>query len=128
MKFQPTPSSRRETNLPSRGKNTRKVSTHSLLAEGDQDGADGRARAMGFNPLPPRGGRPVSGLRAQAMAIRVSTHSLLAEGDAQLLCVLGDSQRVSTHSLLAEGDRIAFHLLTLTGVSTHSLLAEGDPL
>ena len=33
------------------------ISTHSLLAEGDRSGCWRRARASYFNPLPPRGGR-----------------------------------------------------------------------
>ena len=59
MAFQSTPSSRRETMSGSR---------------------DGRAQAY-FNPLPPRGGRPVRGVFV-AISVDISIHSLLAEGDA----------------------------------------------
>ena len=56
--FQPTPSSRRETHAIADAARTCYISTHSLLAEGD----DGK-----------RGGN--------AKWVWISTHSLLAEGD-----------------------------------------------
>ena len=102
--FQPTPSSRRETwtanlpykrvqnfnPLPPRGGRPYtyrdshipyKISTHSLLAEGDIDsGAGGKVNEL------------------------ISTHSLLAEGD-QTEPRKNRNQLISTHSLLAEGDQ-----------------------
>ena len=80
--FQPTPSSRRETHPHKKERQKGPVSTHSLLAEGDQQS------------------------HADAVHDLVSTHSLLAEGDAvrrvfRLILV------VSTHSLLAEGDALS---------------------
>ena len=77
--FQPTPSSRRETVAQHGQDASIKISTHSLLAEGD----------MAVRPLRGYG--------------KISTHSLLAEGDARDKDI-GRHVHISTHSLLAEGD------------------------
>ena len=56
--FQPTPSSRRETKRINELMKDCRISTHSLLAEGDQNVANGQNVIFtDFNPLPPRGGR-----------------------------------------------------------------------
>ena len=149
IQFQPTPSSRRETRPPDGRQRQRRVSTHSLLAEGDGiKGGKSGARVSfqptpssrretrsarnavragrRFNPLPPRGGR-LSGFIFRVNHKRVSTHSLLAEGDRKLHCRATFFIKVSTHSLLAEGDFAGCPACCHNAaVSTHSLLAEGD--
>ena len=60
-----------------------------------------------FNPLPPRGGRPVTVVLIESHAL-ISTHSLLAEGDDEPEVHDVVDLLISTHSLLAEGDVAAF--------------------
>ena len=122
-RFQPTPSSRRETRvdsracqrayfnpLPPRGGrryhhnsgHRRVISTHSLLAEGDALFRQLLPSITYFNPLPPRGGRPAARSRP---CRRRHFNPLPPRGgrlDAVPATVTVES--ISTHSLLAEGD------------------------
>ena len=145
-KFQPTPSSRRETarlrlscealpisthSLLAEGDDfnfisnpSRSISTHSLLAEGDLLDSGAFTFMMDFNPLPPRGGRRRQN-RIRNGGRQISTHSLLAEGDAEKSGHRHDGD-ISTHSLLAEGDAEKSGHRHDGDISTHSLLAEGD--
>ena len=124
IRFQPTPSSRRETPGLLHIGDVIGISTHSLLAEGDV--CDRRRKVLGD----------------------ISIHSLLAEGDVIIVSSM-DIRHISIHSLLAEGDgrrrsrsRPGRHFNPLpprggrpwqhrrnhvaADISIHSLLAEGD--
>ena len=103
QKFQPTPSSRRATFAAGMDLNAVSISTHALLAEGDNGGLHQA-----------QGGR------------RISTHALLAEGDAGSGCAVDNAVVISTHALLAEGDPAVDPAGRVRDISTHALLAEGD--
>ena len=79
MGFQPTPSLRRATPPDRLAEGGASISTHALLAEGDERGLEVKAKAG------------------------ISTHALLAEGD-EPPDRSPDTGCISTHALLAEGD------------------------
>ena len=56
------------------------ISTHALLAEGDDSQRNFQFFADNFNPRPPRGGRRY-GCAFDCFYSPISTHALLAEGD-----------------------------------------------
>ena len=100
--FQPTPSSRRETQPRADDMRRERISTHSLLAEGD-------VRKM-----------------PQRQAPRISTHSLLAEGDR---CTSPRRWRFVRFQPTPSSRRETLRTVlrhTAVVISTHSLLAEGD--
>ncbi len=78
--FQSTPSTRRATIHASRLFRCQDVSIHALHAEGDCQGRSHCGNGAGFNPRPPRGGRPGPG-RTLPPSPAVSIHALHAEGD-----------------------------------------------
>ena len=124
--FQPTPSLRRATTASEIRAMRYAISTHALLAEGDEGrdkimakpsifqptpslrratrGIYQAARAASyFNPRPPCGGRQPWKLRARR-CLKISTHALLAEGDQAGRRGRQPGGDISTHALLAEGD------------------------
>ena len=80
------------------------ISTHSLLAEGDpRRGRDGEGNPY-FNPLPPRGGRPAA---RTACSPTANFNPLPPRGGRPGLSVsVPIASVISTHSLLAEGDGV----------------------
>ena len=56
------------------------ISTHALLAEGDEARVCSCARCLNFNPRPPCGGRRLHLVGNDDVGV-ISTHALLAEGD-----------------------------------------------
>ena len=102
--FQSTPSSRRETPWGDPNSETKEISIHSLLAEGDYAFRQRLYLPVYFNPLPPRGGRRgrVAAL-GRIVNVNISIHSLLAEGD-DVQVARSSVLDISIHSLLAEGD------------------------
>ena len=80
------------------------ISTHALLAEGDLRLHRGNGYQRGdFNPRPPCGGRHAGAMTDVGGTI-ISTHALLAEGD-EIKPEDEATVLISTHALLAEGDR-----------------------
>ena len=102
--FQPTPSSRRETLLSFNIVTPYTISTHSLLAEGDD-----KATALMADYTP------------------ISTHSLLAEGDETGHGAHGIAVIFQPTPSSRRETRVIYRLyMMLHDISTHSLLAEGD--
>ena len=125
------------------------ISTHALLAEGDQSRCMSRYRRTYFNPRPPYGGR----LRPAGRGVDdhvISTHALLTEGDFNDCEPNPHLRVISTHALLTEGDisyptpqygswnfnprppyggrrlQSGFAHRPNLSISTHALLTEGD--
>ena len=80
LQFQSTPPARRATRLAGPGRHAQDVSIHAPRAEGDWRKWRPGACTGGFNPRPPRGGRPVLG-SVEPHADAVSIHAPRAEGD-----------------------------------------------
>ena len=78
--FQPTPSSRRATTRNAIFSFSRIISTHALLAEGDDTVAPLTASTPQFQPTP-SSRRATSCTVNEFITLDISTHALLAEGD-----------------------------------------------
>ncbi len=104
------------------------ISTHALLAEGDQaDNALNRLHTH-FNPRPPCGGRPELG-EAIARGVCISTHALLAEGDGGVSTRRANAPLFQpTPSLRRATWRRPRFCPCVFPISTHALLAEGDTI
>ena len=123
--FQSTPSSRRETRpTAAKAEKAATISIHSLLAEGDTMTAILPSKKSYFNPLPPRGGRPVPRSSRSRRRAFQSTPSSRRETGIDHLRVAANrfqstpSSRRETSSHLPAFPR--------SRISIHSLLAEGD--
>ena len=124
--FQPTPSLRRATTASEIRAMRYAISTHALLAEGDQLSGGSWTTIATFQPTPSLRRATPQTAYTNGCPAEISTHALLAEGDAGPTGPAG-AQGISTHALLAEGDRpAAASALSTTSISTHALLAEGD--
>ena len=146
--FQSTPSAWRETSATSLITSPYFISIHSLRVEGDEPCSQSAAHFIDFNPLPPRGGRPMTralicgsikyfnplpprgGRRLRdEMAKKhreISIHSLRVEGDSPLFCTTRDNRIFqSTPSAWRETASYG-RRFDLRGISIHSLRVEGD--
>ena len=123
--FQSTPSAWRETQANGTGTYDLEISIHSLRMEGDRDPRCQESGSTHFNPLPPHGGRPGSGVR-QADPKAISIHSLRMEGDflIQFWCI-SMQQFQSTPSAWRETVNHSAVFLRYC-ISIHSLRMEGD--
>ena len=102
------------------------ISTHALLAEGDCIARRRRRRnTTHFNPRPPCGGR-LCRRRKNHWRNAISTHALLAEGDAATPGPCGAGTYFNPRPPCG-GRQVRAGALRLCGaISTHALLAEGD--
>ena len=80
LRFQSTPSSRRETGFFHADEILATISIHSLLAEGDASRRGGAGSGDGFQSTP-SSRRETAGRRSYSSHVVISIHSLLAEGD-----------------------------------------------
>ena len=82
----------------------RRISIHSLLAEGDKITLSILFRRTYFNPLPPRGGR----LRDTNFRVKHVLFQSTPSSRRETRPCRSDNRRagISIHSLLAEGDRV----------------------
>ena len=103
-KFLSTPSARRATALRRAASLGVVISIHALREEGDQGSRLQRRWRSYFYPRPPRGGRPLIGVKSSP-ACMISIHALREEGDQ--LTLLGDVVvHISIHALREEGDKM----------------------
>ncbi len=102
-KFQSTPSAWRETSATSLITSPYFISIHSLRVEGDEPCSQSAAHFIDFNPLPPRGGRPMT--RALICGSIKYFNPLPPRGGRRLRDEMAKKHReISIHSLRVEGD------------------------
>ena len=122
--FQSTPSAWRETICSWVSSRQFRISIHSLRMEGDYCAVYQVAAGNHFNPLPPHGGRPFSGIVLISRP-NISIHSLRMEGDVRNFHA-PNRLVISIHSLRMEGDIFGVPISSPSQISIHSLRMEGD--
>ena len=97
------------------------ISIHALLAESDNQQADGKEHTIHFYPRSPCGERPSHKSRS-FLSISISIHALLAESD-KTIKQQKIIMRISIHALLAESDATVLYVITVPSkfLSTLSL-------
>ena len=88
--------------MPSAANQSAKVSIHAPRAEGDDGGVAAVAVGDGFNPRPPRGGRP-AGSRSRGRPVRFQSTPPARRATRDVEPPRAD-RRVSIHAPRAEGD------------------------
>ena len=123
------------------------ISIHALREEGDCLHGFKLTGHGNFNPRPPRGGRPLIGVKSSPVCM-ISIHALREEGDTLtvrqthpasdfnprpprggrpgVICTPRIAQWISIHALREEGDCAILSLLHLWHISIHALREEGD--
>ena len=92
-----------------------RISTHTLLAEGDSGVLLAFNSDFGFQPTP--SSRRVTGKTSRnSRKSSISTHTLLAEGDDKYGKYVVEINPISTHTLLAEGDRFRRSISVMCGL------------
>ena len=102
------------------------ISIHALREEGDRPGIRERQKLWDFYPRPPRGGRPMAAVAATSPTGFLSTPS----ARRATACALHRLRRpdISIHALREEGDRTRRGSPACRQISIHALREEGDIL